>query len=493
MTATAVYSGSSYQSGQLPVANIPLCVDLDGTIVRSDLLIEGFFALVAENPAAVFRVPVWLLHGKAFLKSEIARRTHLDVASLPYNERLLAYLREQHASGRRLVLATASPVEYAKQVADHLGIFSDVMATDGAVNLSGKRKAEALEQRFGESGFDYAANGSTDLAVWQRTRRALLVDTGAGVARAARKIATVETVIENARPGAGDYLKALRIHQWSKNMLVFVPLMGAHRVGELDLLLQSILAFLAFGFCASSVYLLNDLLDLPADRMHPNKRTRAFAAGTIPIAQGVVLVPVLLLAAFGIAFYLPPIFAGVLGLYYLGTLAYSLWLKRVVLVDVLLLAGLYTFRVLAGAAAIEVAPSFWLLAFSVFLFLSLALAKRHAELKVLLTHGSDKTHGRGYRAEDIDALLSLGTSAGYMAVLVLALYINSAEIRELYQRPEAIWLLCPLLLYWISRVWLGAHRGKLHDDPVVFALKDHVSRLVLLLAAAIVLTAIYAP
>ena len=493
MAADISPASSPEQPIQASEVDVPLCVDLDGTLLRSDLLVEALFALLVQNPLAALRVPFWLLDGKARLKTEIARRTDIDIASLPYNQRLLEYLQEQRSAGRRLVLATASPARYANQVAEHLGLFDEVMATENGTNLSGAEKARALVERFGEGGFDYAGNGRPDLAIWQRSRRALLVDPEPGVARAAGNLVTIDRVIKNGRPGFSDYLKALRIHQWAKNVLVFVPLLGAHRMGEPDLLANAVIAFFAFCLCASSVYLLNDLLDLPADRAHPNKRQRPFAAGTVPLVHGVILVPVLLLTSFVLALSLPPLFILVLGLYYLGTLSYSLWLKRVVLVDVLLLAGLYTLRVLAGAAAVEIATSFWLLAFSVFLFLSLALAKRHAELKVLLLHGSGKTQGRGYQASDLEALLSLGTASGYMAVLVLALYINSDEIQVLYPRPEVIWLLCPLLLYWISRVWLGAHRGKLHDDPVVFAMKDKVSRLVILLAVAIVLAASYVP
>jgi 4-hydroxybenzoate polyprenyltransferase len=443
------------------------------------------FPLLARDLPAALQAPFWLFRGKAHLKAEVARRAHLDVAALPYNERLLGYLRGQHAAGRPLVLATASPEKLAREVADHLGLFDDVIATNGTANLKGTRKAQTLVARFDERGFDYAGNSHSDLAVWRHSRRAIVVDPEPGVSQAAGAAADVETVIEHTPARVRDYLKALRLHQWSKNVLVFVPLIAAHRAGEIPLLLQAVIAFLAFGLCASSVYLLNDLLDLPADRPHPRKRARPFAAGTIPILHGVALIPLLLLASAGLTLLLPPLFPAALALYYLSTLAYSLGLKRVVLVDVLLLAGLYTLRVLAGAAAVAVVPSFWLLAFSVFLFLSLALAKRHAELKVLLKQGTEKTRGRGYHAADIDALLSLGSAAGYMAVLVLALYINSPTVRDLHHRPEVIWLLCPLLLYWISRVWLGAHRGKLHDDPVVFAFKDHVSRLVLVLAAGL--------
>jgi len=454
--------------------------------------VEAYFGLLTVNFLTALQAPLWLLRGKANLKAEVAQRVNLDVTTLPYNERFLTYLREQRAEGRYLVLATASPEKYATQVAEHLGLFDEVIATKNNINLSGDNKAEGLVQRFGEGNFDYAGNGRPDLAVWKRAHRAVLVDPEPGVARVVQDVIEVESLIENERPGVRDYLKALRLHQWSKNLLVFVPLLGAHRVGELDLFAHASLAFIVFGLCASSVYLLNDLLDLPADRAHPRKRRRPFAAGTVPIVHGVMLAPLLLILAFGLALLLPPLFGAVLALYYVSTLTYSLWLKRVVLVDVLLLAGLYTARVLAGAAAVEVIPSFWLLAFSMFLFLSLALAKRHTELGVMLERGAESTHGRGYQSSDLVALLSLGAAAGYMAVLVLALYINSPEVGKLYNRPEAIWLLCPLLLYWISRLWLGAHRGKLHDDPVIFALKDHVSRWVILMTVIIVLTATYA-
>lgn len=493
MTAEPKPSGSAIQPLEAQRMDIPLCVDLDGSLLRSDLLVEALFGLASESALTALQAPFWLLRGKAKLKAEVARRVDLDVTTLPYNELLISYLREQRAVGRHLVLTTASPKKYAEQVAEHLRLFDDVIATEGNINLAGENKAKALVHRFGEGKFDYAGNGRPDLAVWKHARHAVLVDPEPGVARAVQGVIEIETLIENERPGIKDYLKALRLHQWSKNTLVFLPLLGAHRAGELDLLAHAFLAFMVFGLCASSVYLLNDLLDLSADRSHPNKRRRPFAAGTVPIVHGVMLVPILLILAFGLALLLPPLFVAVLALYYVSTLSYSLWLKRVVLVDVLLLAGLYTVRVLAGAAAVEVIPSFWLLSFSMFLFLSLALAKRHTELMVLHKHGSETARGRGYQSSDMEALLSLGSAAGYMAVLVLALYINSPEVGRLYNRPEAIWLLCPLFLYWISRMWLGAHRGKLHDDPIVFALKDHVSRWVILLTFVIVLTATYAP
>jgi 4-hydroxybenzoate polyprenyltransferase len=468
-----------------PEGGCPLCVDLDGTLVYSDLLVEALFGLMGQDFFAALRAPFWLFAGKAHLKAEVSRRVDLDVTTLPYNEPLLGYLRDERARGRHLVLATASPAKYARAVAEHLGLFDEVVATEGTKNLAGVHKADALAERFGEHGFDYVGNARPDLAVWKRARRAVLVNPEPGIEAAARQIIPVETVLDTGRPSLRDYFRTLRPHQWAKNLLVFLPLLAAHKLGDPALFIQAFVAFVAFCLCASSVYILNDLIDLPADRAHARKRTRPFAAGRIPPAHGVMLFPALLLAAFGLALLLPWLFVAILGLYYVSTLAYSVWLKRVVLVDVMLLAGLYTLRVLAGAAAIAVAPSFWLLAFSIFLFLSLALAKRHAELKALLTQGKDKPLRRGYAASDLEALISLGSASGYMAVLVLALYINSSEVQVLYRYPQAIWLLCPLLLYWISRVWIGAHRGKLHEDPVVFALRDGVSRWLMVIAAAI--------
>jgi 4-hydroxybenzoate polyprenyltransferase/phosphoserine phosphatase len=469
----------------------PLCVDLDGTLIRSDLLLEALFGLLGQSFLSAFNIPLWLLSGKARLKAEMAKRVDLDAATLPYNEPLLAWLRDQRAKGRRLVLATASPAKYARAVADHLGLFDEVVATEGTTNLAGPHKAEALAERFGEHGFDYVGNARPDLAVWKRARRAVLVNPERGIEASSRQIIPVETVLDTGRPSLRDYLRTLRPHQWAKNLLVFLPMLAAHKLGDPALFIQAVVAFVAFCLCASSVYILNDLIDLPADRAHVHKRTRPFAAGLIPPAHGVMLFPALLLAAFGLALLLPWMFVAILGLYYVSTLAYSVWLKRVVLVDVMLLASLYTLRVLAGAAAIEVVSSFWLLAFSIFLFLSLAFSKRHAELTGLLALGREKPLGRGYVASDIDALMSLGAASGYTAVLVLALYINSSDVRVLYRYPEAIWLLCPMLLYWINRVWLIAHRNNLQEDPVVFALHDRASRWLMLIAVVILGLASY--
>jgi 4-hydroxybenzoate polyprenyltransferase len=453
----------------------PLCVDLDGTLIKTDLLIESCFTFIKQNLLAVFLIPLWLLQGKSRLKQEIAQRVELDVTVLPYQRDFLAYLQEERARGRRLMLVTASPMKFARQVANHLGLFDDIIATEDSLNLSGKHKRERLEAVCEDQGFVYAGNARVDLAIWPYGREAILVNPGRGVHRAASRLARVSRVFDDRTKQLPAYLQALRLHQWLKNILVFVPLLAAHRVNDMSLLIQALVGFLAFGLCASSAYVLNDLLDLAADRHHPRKRKRPFASGQIPVLSGAMLIPMLLAAAFVLGQWLPSEFLVALGIYYALTLAYSLKLKQIVMLDVLVLAGLYTVRIIAGAAAVEVMPSFWLLAFSLFIFLSLAMVKRYSELLVMQRNGQDKAAGRGYHVDDLVMLQSLGAASGYLSVLVLALYINSVKVQILYSRPEFIWLLCPLLLYWISRTWLKAHRGEMHDDPVIFATQDRVS------------------
>jgi len=469
---------------------VPLCVDLDGTLIRSDLLIESLFGLLKQSLLNLLLLPLWLLAGKAVFKQRIAERVELAVELLPFNEGLLAWLREQKAEGRPLLLATASNVKYAQQVALHLGLFEGVLASDGVSNLSGRRKRERLVELYGERGFDYAGNDAIDLGVWSHARRAVLVDVTDAVAEQAKGLAQIERRFETPPPRWRDYLKALRLHQWLKNLLLFAPLAMAHQGANPQLLGQAVLGFIAFGLCASSVYLLNDLLDLPADRRHPTKRKRPFAAGRIPLIHGLVLIPLLLLGALAAALLLPWAFLGALALYYTVTLAYSLRLKQAALIDVLTLAGLYTMRLVAGGAAVAVPLSFWLLAFSMFLFLSLALVKRYSELLTMQNEQRESAQGRGYQVGDLEGLAQFGASSGYLAVLVLALYINSEQVKALYTQPEAIWLLCPLLLYWISRVWLLARRDLMHEDPVVFAIEDRRSHWLAVIGAVILWVAV---
>ena len=459
------------ESSVLPV---PLCVDLDGTLIRSDMLFESALLLIKRNPFYVFRMLFWLLGGKAALKANIAARVKLNPAALPYNREFVEWLKAERQAGRSLWLCTATHAQLANPVAEHLGIFDGVIATEEGTNLAGTAKATRLVERFGERGFDYCGNERRDLQVWQRSNGAIVIG-GPSLARAAAGATSVLSTF----PARGSMLKAairaLRPHQWTKNGLIVVPLLAAHTARNADSMISVLLAVVAFCLCASSVYILNDLLDLEADRAHARKQKRPFASGELPIAVGLALFPLLLTVGVLIALSLPQKFQLVFATYYVLTCAYSFWLKGKVIVDAMALAGLYTLRVIAGAAAASVPLSFWLLLFSVFLFLSLAFVKRYAELDALRRQQRLRAAGRGYHVEDLQVLQSLGTSAGYLSVLVLALYINSPEVAALYERPKMIWLLCVLVLYWISRVWMKAQRGQMHDDPVVFALKDRIS------------------
>ena len=471
----------SNPSRPIPASDtLPLVVDLDGTLSKTDLLYESLCVLLKHRPWCLLALPLWLGKGKAYLKQQIAQRVCLDVRTLPYHTAFLAYLTAQRAQGRRLVLATASHDQLAHAVAEHCGIFDLVVASDGTINLSDQRKRDRLVALFGDKGFDYAGNSWRDVAVWAAARRAIVVNASQRVRHAATQSAEVAQVFNHRAGGIKPYIRALRLHQWLKNLLIFIPLLAAHIGQELVLLPRSALAFVAFSMCASSAYMLNDLLDLAADRHHPRKRQRPFAAGDLTIRVGLLSIPLLLGASGLVGLLLPPVFLAVLGLYYGTTLAYSLALKHEAPLDVLVLASLYTLRMIAGSAATGIWPSAWLLAFTTFLFLSLALLKRYAELVVVSREmGEIEVRERDYRVGDLELLAAMGVSSGYLSVVVFALYLTRDPARTIFGQHIIIWLWCPLLLYWISHIWLVAHRGGMADDPVVFALRDRNSRIVI--------------
>ena len=461
---------------------VPLCVDLDGTVIKTDLFWESLVRLVRDNPLYLVLAPWWWLRGRAWLKRQVARRTKVDVAALPYQEAFVEFLREERRQGRPLCLVTASDCRLAEAVAGHLGLFTEVLASDGQTNLRGKNKAARLVQRFGARGFDYAGNSAVDLPVWAQARQALLVNAPAGVAARAARCAPVSRVFEWSSSWWEAVVQALRPHQWVKNLIVFVPLVTSHQITRLDLVLKAVWALAALSLCASGGYVLNDLLDLEADRHHPAKRWRPFAAGRLPLAAGLAACPALVGAGLLLAWGLSGSFAVVVGSYLALTTSYSWRLKQVALLDVFCLAALYTIRLVAGHESTGVAYSFWLLVFAMFVFLSLALVKRFVELEAARQQNKPGIKGRGYAAGDRELVAALGSTSGYLAVLVLALYVNSQEVTVLYHRPLLLLLICPLLLYWISRVWMVAHRGQMHDDPILFALKDSTSYVIGLLS-----------
>jgi 4-hydroxybenzoate polyprenyltransferase/phosphoserine phosphatase len=466
---------ASLQSSLAGNSEVPLCVDLDRTFIKTDVLVEGVIKLVKTNPLATVWVLYWVIRGKARLKAEVAARTEQDISLLPVNGDLLKWLQAERARGRRLILCTGANERVANEVAAHYGLFEAVVSSNSTSNLSGKAKALALERQYGLHGFDYVGNELKDTYVWDRARHAIVASPTTLLRKRLGQIRNLVNVFDRPTGTIKQWLYAIRAHQWSKNLLIFMPAVASHRLFELPILLTASIAMLWFCLCASGTYIVNDLLDLDADRKHPRKRYRPFAAGEIPLTHGLLAAAFLIVGSIvGGVLTLGLQYAASLAIYLAGTLWYSIALKRIAMVDVLALAGLYTMRVLAGGVATDIIPSFWLLAFSMFMFLNLAIVKRYVELRSLLSGGQAVAIGRGYNTDDLSLLLSCGASAGFTSVLVLALYINGGMPAS-YRYPQALWLLCPLLLYWILRVWRKAHRDELHDDPVVFALTDKPS------------------
>jgi 4-hydroxybenzoate polyprenyltransferase len=472
-------------------AERPLCVDLDGTLVKSDTFVDSLMVLARRHPSAFVRSPFWALQGKAHMKSQVASLVTLDVDHLPYNRPLLDYLRDEHAAGRKLYLATGADRVLARKVAAHLGIFEDVLASDGAVNLTGRNKLQHLEQRFAADGFDYIGNALPDLPLLQGAQEALIAnpDLSLRLALKSRNVVVSRNFQDRSHLLAA-LAKALRVHQWAKNLLVFLPLLLAHSFRHAASVLAAVAAFFCFSFTASATYIITDLLDLESDRVHLHKRKRAFAAGNLSVATGLGISFALAAAALITAAYLPRKFLVYLLLYFVTTLAYSLSLKRIVLVDVVVLSSLYTIRMLAGSEATHDPVSPWLAAFSIFLFLSLAMVKRFSELQNLHSRGATPSNARGYLLSDIEQLRSFGTSSAYASIVIFALYINGHDVVALYHHPTRMWLITPLLILWISRVWLLASRGLLDEDPVVFALSDRMSLLLCLGVAVVAYSAL---
>lgn len=458
--------------------DVPICVDLDGTLVRTDTLVESALLLLKQNPLSLFSMLLWLLSGKANLKQKLADRVLPDPNLLPYHRGLLEWLRERKSEGRRLLLVTAANHRIAEAVAGHLDIFDEVIASTEGRNMSAHVKAGELASRFSVRGYDYAGNSSDDLPVWTSCREAIIVSATKEVAKAARGRASVAAEFPPEVSPLRALLKAMRPHQWSKNLLVFVSIVIDQHFNDGPLLASTIMAFIAFCLVSSSVYLVNDMLDLTSDRTHSEKNRRPFASGSAPLIFGVVGAPALLIFGMLLAGTVSKAFVGVLTLYLLLTLSYSFYLKRHVLLDVLVLAMLYTLRIVAGAAVGESLPSVWLMSFSMFIFTSLAMAKRYAELKALESEEGGWVGGRGYHVHDLSVVAQLGASAGFISVLVLALYVDSADVGDTYDEYFYMYLLCPLLMYWIGRIWVLASRGMLTQDPVIFATRDRVSYLI---------------
>jgi 4-hydroxybenzoate polyprenyltransferase/phosphoserine phosphatase len=507
-TVRITHDRAELADGWAEPAQSPLCVDLDGTLVKSDTLLDTIVVLARQSPRALLQSPMWLMRGKAAFKRSVSSVASIDVVHLPYNQELLEYLRQQHAAGREIYLATGADMLLAERVAAHLGIFTGVLASDGSVNLTGREKLMAFQKRFPE-GFCYIGNARADVPLLASCVEPMVANPHRGLLAGLRsaRVQPVRTFRDGSSP-AKAWLRAVRLHQWAKNTLIFLPLLLAH-LRAAGPAVAACLAFLSFSLAASATYMVNDLMDLEYDRHHPRKRRRPFASGDLSPIAGVATIFIFLALSLTIALLLPGVLARLspelalgrpwrflewLGIYVVSTSAYSLRLKRTVLVDVIVLSGLYTVRIIAGSAATGVPVSQWLAAFSIFFFLSLAFVKRFAELESLRMRsealGPIAVKGRGYRISDLEQLRSFGTASGYASVVVFALYIGNEVAQGLYPHYRRLWLLVPVLLLWLSRLWLQASRGELHEDPVVYAITDKRSLLLGLLLLAIVLSAL---
>jgi 4-hydroxybenzoate polyprenyltransferase len=487
------------------VSTLPLCVDLDGTLVKSDTLVDSVLALVRQNPRALLAIPGWLAQGKAKFKQHVTSAVTIDVAALPYNKPLLEFLFHEHAHGREIYLATAADRALADRIAEHHPIFKDVLASDGSNNLAGNNKLQAFRGRFGEQ-FSYIGNARPDIPILAGCLEPMVANPDAALMSGLRVAKIVpERIFRDGVPLHKAWLKAIRLHQWAKNALIFLPLLLAHAWSAphpASAIVGATIAFLGFGLCASATYIVNDLLDIEADRRHHTKQRRPFAAGNLPAMSGVVVLLTFLVISLALMLVLPRLVAltgsplrtwwspvAWLLVYAVTTTAYSFALKRVVLVDVIVLSLLYTIRIFAGSAASGVPVSNWLGGFSVFFFLSLALVKRFAELEGLRLRDKAPSNGRGYLLADIEQLRSFGTSAAYASVVVLMFYISNLDT-HLYRHSGRLWFLLPVFLLWVMQLWLLASRGELNEDPVVYAITDKRSLLLGVLVALVIASAI---
>ncbi len=465
-----------------PHSRTPLVVDLDGTLTVADVTLESFVRFVRQGPLQFMLLCLWLLRGKAFAKAMVARRLPVDAATLPIRPEVLQLIADARASGRPVILASGSHQRHVSRIAAHSGLFDRAIGTRFTCNLTGSNKLSQLQKILDGAAFDYVGDSRADIPLWNAAAKAY----STGIA----PIAKVQRIVKRASP-ARAVLKSLRPHQWAKNALVFVPLATAGLLFNAQAVGATVLAAMFFSMVASAIYQVNDVLDIDADRAHEKKKNRPLAAGIVSIPLALGIAALLLVAAFAGSFLLLPMaYSGALFAYLVLTIAYSLRLKAVMTLDVIALACLYTLRIVAGATAIGVIVSFWLLFFSLFFFLSLGYLKRYTEL-AFATHPSRLLKGRGYVGSDIEVVAIAGVSAGMVSVLILGLYIEDIRATGIYTAPDLLWGIVLAILYWINRIWMMARRGEVDGDPVAFAIRDHRSIAVGALSAALYIAGRY--
>jgi len=475
-----------------PEPDPPLFVDLDGTLIKTNTLHEAILALVRTAPQRLLLLPFWLMRGQAYLWHRLSQLVSLNVALLPYRPEVIEYLKREKRASREITLISGAHYTLVEGVARHLNLFDHCMGSDEMAHLIGEKKLSVIVHSYRKKSFDYIGDSRADLPIWKESRRAVIAGSNMSLVAQLRKCADSYDHIEPLeKPGIRSFLKAMRVYQWAKNLLLFAAIFLGHQFNNLPLIFDVLQGFAAFSLCGSAMYILNDLMDLEADRLHARKRKRPFAAGDISLATGALISVVLLLGAFAIAISLPLGFAAMLGVYFTLTLLYTFYFKEKLLVDVFILASLYTIRVWAGGVCAGIEISHWATAFFMCLFLSLALAKRHSELTASAGAQEDKQlNRRGYRPSDTQFVLVYGCGSSLMSVLVIAIYLNSPDVSVHYRRPSLLWFVCPTLAYWTSRLWILAARGELDEDPVLFAIKDKISYLLGAIIVMIVLLAI---
>ena len=465
-------------------------MDLDGTLIKSDLTVESLLALIRQNFLYLLMIPLWLLKGRAFLKHKLAARVRLRLEAIPFNEEFLSFLKQERNRGRSMTLISASNAAYVEQLNADLGLFDQAFGSDRNLNLKADNKLRRIRELNNGDGFAYAGNSRADLPIWSAADEVLMVNCSPGLVSKLHPGARAIRQFDQVRSWPRELWRAMRPHQWLKNCLIFVPLLLSHQLDRPELILQALIAFISFCLCASSVYLLNDLFDLSSDRQHLTKSSRPLAAGSLGLRYGVMAIPALLIAAFAVSLALPREFTAVLLFYWILTTLYSLLLKRMLVIDVITLATLYTLRIIAGSAAISVVTTNYLIAFSMLLFLSLALVKRVAELKNLQLLGKTTVAGRAYNNRHMRWLAVCGALSSLLAVAVFAVYINDPATTRLYSSPLVLWTICPLLLFVLARIWWTTQAGKMDEDPVLFAAADRMSQLTTLACATLVWLAI---
>ncbi|MFK7864808.1 MAG: UbiA family prenyltransferase [Pseudohongiellaceae bacterium] len=471
----------------------PLFVDLDGTLTKTDCLLEAMLAMLRSNPLSLLKMFQWLSHGRAYFKKRVAEEVDLDIRSLPVNSSFLTYLEEQKSNGRQVILISAAHQTVVEKVAECYPLFDQAIGSDGDTNLKSEQKLDRIKELSQGESFAYAGNSEADLVIWRAADEIVVVNAEASIHKQATEIASENSTLvafDLPSPLGRRFLKAMRPHQWLKNFLVFLPLILSHQLNQAELFWLTFLGFMSFSLCASSVYLLNDMLDIEHDRHHPSKSSRPFASGTLSLRLGFLGSPALFLLSVLIASSINGQFLLIMIGYWMTTCLYSFYLKRLYMADALTLSLLYTLRIIAGSAAIGITTTQWLLAFSGFLFLGLALLKRTTELRNLQLDFKTKVKGRSYDTEQLNVVAILGVMSSIAAIIVFTVYINAPATTELYSSPATLWMICPALVIMHGRVWLKAYLGDLDEDPVLFASHDRFSQVMLCLCGALLWLAI---